>query len=166
MIHHRHSLVRESIVTGFLGALVVAVFFFVIDLLHGQPLATPSVLGQVILFHVRDPLVNVIDPAAVVGYTVLHFSAFILIGIIATWLVHVAIHNPLVRLALLMLVVAFEGFFAGITLMFSEATRQLFPLWSVLAANLLAAGVMGGYLWRHHPALKRAIDRLPLGAGE
>jgi hypothetical protein len=165
MVHHRHSLFREGITTGFLGALIVAIWFFAIDLLRGHPLGTPNVLGQVILLQVRDPSVATINAAAVAAYTVLHFSVFIAIGVIVTALVHAAIHNPLARPALVMLFIVFEFFFAGLTLMFSEATRELFPLWSVLAANLFAAAVMGGYLWRHHPALKRAIERLPLGAG-
>ena len=165
MLHHRHSLFREGVTAGFLGALVVAIWFFGIDLIRRHPLATPNALGQVILFQVRDPSMRLINASAVAGYTVLHFSAFIAIGVIATALFHSAIHNPLARPALLMLFIVFEGFFAGLTLMFSEATRELFPLWTVLAANLLAASVMGGYLWRSHPALKRAISRLPLGAG-
>ncbi|MFI5235346.1 MAG: hypothetical protein ACHQXA_06525 [Gemmatimonadales bacterium] len=165
MLHHRHSLFREGITAGFLGALAVAIWFLALDLIGSRPLNTPNVLGQVILFQTHDPSAT-INAAAVAGYTVLHFTVFIAIGVIATALFHAAIGNPLARPALLMLFIVFEGFFAGITLMFSEATRQLFPLWSVLAANLLAAGVMGGYLWRHHPALKRAIERLPLGAGK
>jgi hypothetical protein len=166
MRHHRHSLVREGIVTGALGAGVVAVWFFMLDLARGHPLGTPSVLGQVILFQVRDPSTAAVNGPAVLAYTLLHVSVFIAIGVIATALVHSAIHNPLTRPALLITFVVFEFFFAGLTLMFSEATRELFPLWSVLAGNLLAAGAMGGYLWRHHPALRRAIERLPLGAGQ
>lgn len=165
MLHHRHSLFREGVTAGFLGALVVAIWFFGIDLVRGHPLNTPNVLGQVILFQVRDPSIAMINASAVAAYTVLHFTAFIALGVIATALFHAAIHNPLARPALLMLFIVFEFFFAGLTLMFSEATREMFPLWSVLIANLLAASVMGGYLWRHHPALKRAIERLPLGAG-
>lgn len=163
---HRHSLVREGIATGALGAGVVAVWFFVLDLARGHPLGTPSVLGEVILFQVRDPSTAIVSGPAVLAYTLLHLSAFIAIGVIATALIHSAIHNPLARPALLMMFVVFEFFFAGLTLMFSEATRELFPLWSVLIGNLLAAGAMGGYLWRHHPALRRAIERLPLGAGQ
>lgn len=165
MLHHRHSLFREGVTAGFLGALVVAIWFFGLDLVRGHPLNTPNVLGQVILFQVRDPSIAVINASAVAAYTVLHFTTFIALGVIATALFHSAIHNPLARPALLMLFIVFESFFAGLTLMFSEATREMFPLWSVLIANLLAAVVMGGYLWRHHPALKRAIARLPLGAG-
>lgn len=166
MLHHRHSLFREGVTAGFLGALVVAIWFFGVDLVHGHPLATPNVLGQVILFQNHDPSATIINPSAVAGYTVLHFTVFVAIGVVATALFHAAIHNPLARPALLMLFIAFEFFFAGMTLMFSAATREMFPLWSVLLANLLAAGVMGGYLWRNHPALQRAIAHLPLGAGE
>ena len=32
--------------------------------------------------------------------------------------------------------------------------------WTVVVANLLAAGTMAGYLWRHHPRIKQGLDRM------
>jgi hypothetical protein len=83
-----------------------------------------------------------------------------------TSLFHASMVSPLARPALMMSFVAFEFFFLGVTLLFNARTGQTFPAWSVLTANALAAVAMGGWLWRGHPAIKRAIDRLPLGAGQ
>ena len=67
------------------------------------------------------------------------------------------------RFALLMLFVVFELFFYGLVQVGFTATQGLFPLWSVLAANTLAAVVMGWWLYRRHPALKAAFQSSPLG---
>jgi hypothetical protein len=40
----------------------------------------------------------------------------------------------------------------------------MFSFIGVLAANALAGGVMVTWLWRHHPALRSAMERTPLGA--
>ena len=41
----QHSIVREGLIAGFLGATAVAVWFFVVDLIGGRPLFTPNALG-------------------------------------------------------------------------------------------------------------------------
>ncbi len=43
----------EGIVTGLLGAAVVALYYLLIDFVRGQPLMTPSVLGDA--FHPSAP---------------------------------------------------------------------------------------------------------------
>ena len=48
-----HSTVREGLVTGLLGASVVAVWYFLVDSAAGQPFHTPNVLGK-ILFRGRS----------------------------------------------------------------------------------------------------------------
>ena len=42
-IQHRHDLLREGIFTGVLGAVAVAGWFLVIDVMQGRLFATPSV---------------------------------------------------------------------------------------------------------------------------
>lgn len=165
MVHHRHNLAREGVVTGVIGALVVAAWFFIIDLTQGRPLATPSVLGQVFVFGSATPSFSVIDLWAVTAYTIIHLMVFAVIGITLTSLFHAAMVSPLARPALLMSFIVFEFFFFGIMLLYNARTGQLFPAWSVLTANFLSAIAMGGWLWRHHPSIKRSIQKLPLGAG-
>ena len=163
-IRHRHDLLREGVFTGVCGAAAVALWFLVIDALQGRMLATPSVLGQVILFGISDPVVSPVQPGPVVAYTLLHIGAFIGFGIAVTHLVHLAMYSPLVRFALMMVAVVFELFFVMVTFALFQGTDNIFPWWSVLAANTLSLGVMSLYLLRRHPGLKRQYQREPLGA--
>jgi hypothetical protein len=166
MAKHHHSFGQESIMTGVIGAGIVALWFLVLDLIRGQAFTTPSVLGQVILFGNSTPELSRPVFAAVAAYTALHIAAFLILGALVTWLVFQADRHNIARFALLMLFVAFLGFFYGILVMFFQGTSGLFPVWSVLIANTLAAAGMGWYLLRRHPALWRGLAREPLGALE
>lgn len=165
MIHHHHSTPREGAIAGLLGAGTVAVIFLGRDLLLGVPLLTPSVLGQVIVQGDFDPVTNQILPAAVAEYTLLHLVAFMVFGWLLANAARVATTQPTLRFAFLMVLIFFEFFFSGLAFMFHEATQALFPTVLVLLANLVALAVMLIYLWRHHPALRRAVHRDPLGLG-
>jgi hypothetical protein len=165
MTHHHHSSPREGVAAGLLGAGAVAALFLVRDLLLGVPFLTPSVLGQVILQGARSPVMDRALLGSALAYTGLHVAAFIVFGMVLAGLVRVATTQPQVRFALVMMFIFFEFFFAGVAYMFHEATQALFPLGLVLVANLLAAAVMASYLWRHHPGLRRAVHRDPLGFG-
>lgn len=160
----KHNLLREGVITGFIGAFVVAGWFLVTDLLQGRPLSTPSVLGQVILYGMTDPVVNPPVLAASVAYTLLHVGAFVLFGILATWMIHLAMTSPLARFGLMIMAVVFELFFILITYAVFTGTSFLFPWWSVLAANTLSLLAMSYTLFRRHPGLKQQFEREPLGA--
>lgn len=159
----RHSAWGEGTDVGLIGGTVVAVFFLILDLLAGTPLRTPSVLGEVLLFGNGTPSLQ--DPVfgAVLLYTVVHFLAFALLGVVLVRLIHIATDNSVVRFGLLVVFLVFEVFFYGIILTFNEATRTLFPFWTVLMANLLAAVAMGVYVWRTHPAFRESVQSHPLG---
>lgn len=163
MTRHHHSSPREGVAAGILGGLTVAVLFLVRDLLLGVPLLTPSVLGQVVLQGVTVPVTDRALSGAVAAYTGVHFALFIIFGLLLAGAARVATTQPALRFALAMLFIFFEFFFSGVAYMYFEATQALFPLGLVLLANLVAAGVMAFYLWRHHPALRRAVHRDPLG---
>jgi hypothetical protein len=165
MPHHHHSSPKEGLAAGLLGAAAVAVLFLVRDLMLGVPFLTPSVLGQVVLEGASTPVTNRALPDAVALYTVLHLLVFVGFGMLLAAAARVATTQPALRFAFLMVLIFFEFFFAGLTYMYHEATQSLFPMGLVLAANLLAAVVMAAYLWRHHPALRRAVHRDPLGLG-
>lgn len=163
-IHHRHDLFREGIFTGVLGAVAVAGWFFVIDAMQGRLLATPGVLGQVILFNNPNPVITPVQTGPIVAYTLLHVGAFIGFGIAITHLVHLAMHSALVRFALMIVAVVFELFFFMVTYALFTGTSNIFPWWSVLGANTLSLLAMSVYLMRRHPGLKRQYQREPLGA--
>jgi len=165
MTRHHHSTFKEGVTAGLLGAAAVAFLFLIRDLTLGIPFLTPSVLGQVVVEGVRAPVTDRALPGAVVAYSGVHLVAFLVFGILLAGMARFATTQPAFRFAVVMMFIFFEFFFTGVSLMFYEATNALFPLALVLLANLLAGAAMGLYLWRHHPALRRAVHRDPLGLG-
>jgi hypothetical protein len=164
MPSHKHSTLREGLLTGLLGGLVVAVWFFAVDLGRGDPLHTPNVLGQVFASGDTTPNVQRIVPAYVAEYTLLHFAAFLIAGIVLAGLTHLAVHNLAFRMAVWMgLVIAFL-YFLGFLFMLYNLTDQRFPWWTALAGSVLGVGSMGLYLWRRHPELRASLKEVPLGA--
>ena len=159
-----HSGRREGIIAGLLGALVVAMFYFILDISRGQALMTPTVLGEILILHA--PITAAPDPAAIFIYTTLHGVAFIALGLLLSAMMRAADRSAVARYAVVQLLVVFEVFFYGLLSIVSARARGLFPFLGVLAANTLAAGTMMAWLWRHHPAIRRALKQEPLGADQ
>lgn len=162
MAEHSSSF-GEGTDVGLVGGVVVAAFFLVIDLIAGVPLRTPSVLGQVLIFGDSGPEVQkaLFGPAII--YTALHFIAFALLGIVLVKLVHLATDSSVVRFALLPFFLAFEVFFYGLISAVANDAQEIFPYWTILLANTLAALAMGIMLWRTHPVFRRVVRATPLG---
>lgn len=158
--------VAEGITTGLLGAGVVALFYLGVDLMRGMVLLTPSALGEVFVLRRPQAVTSSVDPMAAGLYTIVHLIAFSAFGLLLVALVRRAEESSLARYGLIQLFVVFELFFFGVLAVASETTRGLFPMWSVLAANTLAALAMGLWIWRHHPKLRSAFSSNPLGAAE
>lgn len=159
-----HSTFREGLVTGAIGAVIVAVWYFIVDLAGGQPFHTPNVLGKIFFRGDLTPGVRNIVPQVVLGFTVFHFLLFALVGMGLTLLVHLATRNIALRMGVWIgLVVAF-GLFAGLTYMLGTATGERLSPWPVVSGSLLGVLGMAGYLWRRHPRLGRSFDDAPLGA--
>lgn len=157
------SIPRDGIVTGLLGAAVVALFYLAVDAARGHPLMTPTVLGQAFILH--DPVTPTTpDLTAVLAYTCFHVFAFIFFGFVLAALVRASEASSLARYAMVQVLVAFMVFFYGVVSIGSEVVRGTLPFVGVLAANALAGAVMTGWLWRHHPKLRVLIAQTPLGA--
>jgi hypothetical protein len=159
-----HSALREGLLTGLLGGVVVAVWYAVVDLGRGQPLYTPSVLGQVFAAGDTIPAVRTIIPRAVAEYTLLHFGVFFLLGIVLAALTHMASRNPALRMGVwLGLVISFV-FFLGFLFVLYSVTRERFPWMTALGGGVLGIGSMALYLWQRHPGLRGTFREAPLGA--
>lgn len=158
-----HGTVREGIIAGAIGAVGVAIWFLILDTIAGQPLYTPAALGEAftsVLWPEQDPgfLLN----AAL--YTVFHFVAFGVVGIIVVAIVHGSRRQPAILAGLLILFVAFEVGFYGLTYVLSLwAPLEGIAWYQVGAANLLAAVLMGRYLWQRHPEVSRQLDEVLSG---
>lgn len=150
-----HGIVREGVISGFLGATAVAVWFFIVDLIAGHALHTPIVLGEGLLsVFGRSPESQAVN---VIAYTIFHYAAFTLVGIIAVILVHAGERTASVLAGSMILFVAIELGFYGLVALLQETTLGNLAWYQILAGNLLAASVMGTYLWRSHPALRSGL---------
>jgi hypothetical protein len=150
-----HSILREGATAGVIGATAVAVWFFVVDLVAGRPLFTPQVLGEGLLsVFGRSPETAAVN---VIAYTIFHYASFILVGIIAVVLVHAGERMPSVLAGSLILFVAIELGFYGLVALLEETVLGNFAWYQILAGNVLAAALMGFYLWRAHPALRQGL---------
>jgi TRAP-type C4-dicarboxylate transport system permease small subunit len=69
-----------------IGGSVAALFFLINDSLHGRPFFTPTVLGSVAFLGAAADAVTSVSLHAVVLYSVVHFAAFGLLGLLATGL--------------------------------------------------------------------------------
>src|SRR3989442_6317488 len=65
-----HPLLTQGLVTGLIGAGVVALWFFTLDLAAGHPLRTPTALGAALLFGASNVAVVDMDLRMVAGYSV------------------------------------------------------------------------------------------------
>lgn len=158
-----HSTFREGLVVGLIGAVIVAAWYFVIDVAAGRPFHTPNVLGKIFFRGDVNPGVRTIAPAVVASYTVLHLLMFSLAGMGLTLLAHLASRNLGLRMGVWIGLVVTWFFFAGLTFMLSTSTGERLPLWTVIVGSLLGVGAMGAYLWRRHPRLATSFQERPLG---
>jgi hypothetical protein len=145
---------REGVTVGLLGAAGVAAWFFAVDVIAGQPLYTPGILGQALMNVLADTNVHSTFFYAAV-YTPVHIAAFIVVGMIASWLVEASHEVPNLTAGFLLLFVMFETGFYFISLFLSGFdTLGRLAWYQIGAANLVASAMMGSYLWRKHPELK------------
>lgn len=152
-----NRVLREGLVSGLLGAAVVAVWFLLLDGVMRQPLFTPAALGSLLFHGVADPENVRLTAATVGGYTVVHVAAFLLFGMVVSALVAQADRMPSFIFGVVLLGVVFELFFVGLVASLGTWVLQEFAWWSILGGNLLAALAMGAYLWRRHPDLRRTV---------
>ena len=75
----RHSIVRDGIVAGILGATAVALWFLGLDIIFRHAFATPEALGRGLL-RILGPQGSEGAAVFVIVYTIFHFAAFILAG--------------------------------------------------------------------------------------
>ncbi len=154
----RHSFVRDGLVAGVLGATSVAIWFFFVDLIAGSPLQTPFVLARGLLGSVGIQWTNRV--LVVLVYTLFHYVAFIVVAAIAAVIIHWAERVPTVLAGAFLLFVVIELCFYLMTyILWQSPTYGGLSALQVSVGNLIAAAVMGGYLWRTHPALKPGLDR-------
>ncbi len=148
-------LTYEGVVAGTLGALTIALWFFVIDWLQGRPLYTPTVLATAVLHgEVNTALESSIALRLTVGFTFVHWLLFTALGGFAAWMLGVAERNANLGFGVLLLFAFMEVGFLAVVAVFAQTVFQALSWQLVLIGNLLATAVMGLYFWRRHAHMK------------
>jgi hypothetical protein len=151
------SLYQEGMIAGVLGALTVAVWFLVLDSLAGRPFWTPTVLGTALFRHgsgLDRPDVLPVSAEMVLMFSWIHGMAFAGLGGLAARLLGYVDRHPSVGFGVLLLFVIFQFGFIAVATVLAEPVLRALSAWSILVANLLAAGAMTAFLWRRHPSLR------------
>jgi hypothetical protein len=146
---------------GLLAGASVMVLFFLMDLAQLQPLGTPMNLGArflgpgspIIQMPVVSQAVNVaIYAGNLLTLTVLHFLAFSILGLGAVWGCDgCGIKLNVATGALYGLIAGSVVFYGCILLCGTHVMADLPGPFSVVAANLLAGSVMGGFVQAIRP---------------
>jgi hypothetical protein len=145
---------QEGIIAGVIGAVTVAVWFLVLDVIAGRPLSTPALLGTA-LFHrgTAVPLPGV-SLEMVLMFTWVHGLVFVALGGVASWLLAQVERHPSFGFGVVMLFVIFQFGFMVIAMLFARPVLVALGWPAILGANLLAAATMATYFFWRHPALE------------
>lgn len=156
----RHNSIREGVLAGFIGATAIVIWFAIIDIASGMPFHTPSILGAGLISVLgKPPMMPDTVMFHVFIYTVFHYLAFFLVGIIIIKIVHQSARTPAILAGFLILFVAFELGAVMLTSLFSESRLGGMAWYQIFIANLLAAGGMFWYMWKSHPKLREDINK-------
>jgi len=164
MAERQHNFLREGLFTGFLGATAIVVWFLIVDTVTGRPFHTPQLLGGGLVSVLARNMSMAVDSpfAQVASYTVFHYAAFCLVGIVLAAIVHQAERTPGILAGLLVAFVILAMGFYMLAAVFAETPLGQVAWYQIFIANLLAAGLMFGYMWRTHPKLggelKQALE--------
>jgi hypothetical protein len=153
----QHSTVTEGLLVGALGAATVALWFMVVDIIAGEPFHTPISLGGGLL-----GLAGISEAGMMtqlLSYSVFHYGAFAVVGILAAYSTHLSERFPVVLALFVPLFVTFQLGFYGITAVLAVTDFLGTMAWYQIAiGNLLATAVMGGFLWQTHPVIRTNLD--------
>lgn len=148
-------IVKDGVMAGLIGATAIAVWFFFVDAVAGETLFTPRTLGYALVSIFGPMPENQSAFVLIALYTVFHYAAFVIVGLIAAMIVEVAKEEPSVLMGFVVLFAAIEvGFYALVGLLQQATPLGSLAWYNVMVGNLLAAATMGVFLLRTHPVLR------------
>ncbi len=151
--------IREGILSGVIGAVSIAVWFLIADSVQGRPFYTPSVLGTVLvaLLQGGSGLSSVqsipVSFAMILMFSVIHGVTFTGIGILCTWLIHLAEDETSYAFNVVLLLVFFACAFTFLNMVLAGVVLNALSITDIMIAHMLAAATMGYWYWSRHPHL-------------
>ena len=156
---------------GALGGSAVGLFFLVVDLVNGDPLFTPSLMGSVLFLGIPAAEVEGVQLEVVAWFTAVHMSAFVALGAAITWVVHeVELHSRHPSVVLIVLFALIEASFLALASLALPGVIERVGIGAVAGANLLAAlAITIFFVWSHQPGRRAAeeiVEEPGVGQGE
>jgi len=147
------AVAREGLMAGLVGAIVVAIWFMGYDLASGNLFHTPAILGAMVFGNANVTDGIQVTLPLVLGYSILHFFAFIMFGMALATLLASSESEPFMVLAALLLLAVFEVFFVGFVSLIDQSALEVLGWWKIVAGNILALIAMAMYFIRGHRGL-------------
>ena len=157
-----HPLVTKGVITGLIGASAVALWFLIVDLLANSPFYTPAALGSAVLFGATSPAEVQVSVAVIAAYTMVHFAAFVVVGIALVWSSERLEQTPGMWLMGLLTFIMLEGLFLGTLGSLGGWVLGTISWWAVGIGNLVAVLAMGTWVWATHPKLRHELLDKPV----
>lgn len=146
------AIAENGILAGIFGAVVVALWFLLLDMItRGLPFYTPSLLGSIIFAGKDASEVTGVDGAAVFAYTGLHGILFLGAGTVLAWMFSQFERNPQVGMILLVLFVTFEAILWGVGVSIIPELAGVVGASAIVVGNVGSAVAMFAFLLRRHP---------------
>lgn len=147
------EIVGDGVAAGLIGASAVALWFLVIDAALREPLFTPSLVASALLLGEPAAAEHAVDLSMVAAFSALHSLAFIVFGVIVSWLVDQFERTPDLPLIAIGIFLALEGGFVAATKLVVPDVAEVIGHGFIVAGNVFAAIGMGLYLrdWQRHP---------------
>lgn len=143
------DVLQDGLIGGFVGYGVASLYFALLNLLFGRPFwYTTQAFGEALFAGSF--------PGQAIAFNGVHLAVFLVLGLVAAFLVEETELHPVFWYFLL--VVAVVGFVAGYLFTTVVAGRlvDLNPV-AVAMGNVVAAVGIGAYLLLRHPALRRIV---------
>ncbi len=146
------KLLVPGVVSGLIGATMVAIWFLLVDIAAGAPFRTPAMIGGALLgLEGLDT-----SPGLIALFTVIHFLVFALVGWAAAWALSKLERSPDLLMGIVLGFILFNGvFFGSAAVTGIDVVAQLGWI-EVLVGNLLAGIVMVSFL--HSAGITRRVQ--------
>ncbi len=144
----------EGSTAGMLGALAVAFWFLIIDLGRGGMFTTPALLDGLLLHGGAVPA----SLRSAAEYSVVHFAAFVLFGVIASRLLKTSERHPAFFSGVVLLFCVFEFFFLTLVGAVSQEALQTLIWWRIVVSNILATAAVLTFFADRHPWLVARLN--------
>jgi hypothetical protein len=156
----------NSIYTGLIGYLAVAVFFIVLDPLLGRGLLyTPALLGSAFFYGLTDPAALTIQPGPIIAYNGAHLVVFLVLGLVVGELTYASVRLRQQAWYLVsMLVILVLGHLYVALWVLTQPVRSALPVWMITVAGLVAVAAMVACLLVLYPQLRRELVQRDAGS--